>query len=362
VRDILALVDETVGNWLRLRGADVHLETAWAASAVLVVLVTSSLLVLLVRWVGSRPPERAHLALPALLPVMRRPRFSVVRHGAFLVFLLGLPFFALALADPRTEFSREETSYPGRRIALLVDASASMILKFDTAKLKVPDNRAFYTAVAAAEHFMELRRRGRYRDLIALIQFGNEAYVVTPFTTDYENIQLSIRLISNPREWGGFSDFGTTILRGVGEGINLFKSFEFTNAAGNLMVMFTDGRDNERDIQGASVNAVVAELRQHRIPLYMIRTAFNFGEGKIPQDRLWKALVEQTGGRFYAADSEDAIMRAVAEIDKRSAGRIEVREYTAQRPRFEGYALVAVGLWFLAVVMKLGVRSFRTFP
>src|SRR6185369_1336100 len=40
----------------------------------------------------------------------------------------------------------------------------------------------FFTAVAAAERFLRLRINGKYRDLVALVEFGNEAYVVTPFT------------------------------------------------------------------------------------------------------------------------------------------------------------------------------------
>ena len=362
LREVLNVVRETASDWFRLRWADLHFDAAWTAVLVLVILLAIALLMLVVRGLGSRKLWRTHMALPAVLPVMCRPRFSAVRHGAFLVFLLGVPFFAVALADPRTAFTREETSYPGRRIALLVDGSSSMVLKFETTKLKTSENRAFYTAVAAAEHFMQLRKNGRYHDLIALIQFGNEAYVVTPFTTDYENVLLSIRLISNPREWGNFSDSGTTIMRGVSEGTNLFKSFDFLNAAGNLMVMFTDGGDNEQNVRGESVDDLVAEMRKHRIPLYIIRTGFNLNEGEVKTDRLWRTVAERTGGRFYAADSEEAILRAEAEIDKLSTGRIDVREYTAQRPRFDGYALVAVALWLSAGVMKLGFRSFRTFP
>jgi len=52
----------------------------------------------------------------------------------------------------------------------------------------------------------------------------------------------------------------------------------------------------------------------------------------------------------------------VQDIDRLAAGRIDVREYTAYEPRFAGYALVAVGLWLSAMVLKLGFRSFRTFP
>jgi hypothetical protein len=60
--------------------------------------------------------------------------------------------------------------------------------------------------------------------------------------------------------------------------------------------------------------------------------------------------------------NEDDILRAVREIDRLSPGRIDVREYTSQRPRFSGYALIAVALWLLAGTLKLGVPYFRTFP
>ena len=49
-------------------------------------------------------------------------------------------------------------------------------------------------------------------------------------------------------------------------------------------------------------------------------------------------------------------------IDRLSAGRIDVREYTAYEPRFSGYALLAVALWLTAAGLKVGVRGFRTYP
>jgi len=362
IRELLYAVRDTFDQWLSLRPADVHFDQTWVAVLVLVVLIAAAGMVLLARGLRREKAGRTHVALPAVLPVMRSSHFSVLRHAAFLVFLVGVPFFALALADPHTAFTREETSYPGRRIALLVDGSSSMVMKFETKTLKTPENRAFYTAVAAAEHFMKLRMNGRYHDLIALIQFGNEAYVVTPFTTDYENIMLSIRLISSPKEWGSFNDWGTTIMQGLNQATQLFRAFDFVNAAGNAMVMFTDGRDDEKDLKGKPIEAVVADMKKYKIPVYMVRTGFDLKEGQIPTDKLWKPIVEQTGGRFYAADSEDAILKAEAEIDKLSTGRIDVREYTAQRPRFDGYALIAIALWLAAGTMKLGFRTFRTFP
>ena len=352
----------TFAEWQGLRWSDLNFDAATTALLVFVALMALSALVLLARTIPARKGGGTHVVLPAVLPTMRRTPLAAVRHGAFIVFMIGVPFFAVALADPHTAFMRQQTTYPGRRIALMVDGSGSMILKFDTSRLKTEENRSFYTAVAAAESFMKLRMKGRYQDLMALLQFGNEAYVVTPFTTDYENILLSIRLISRPQEWSRFSDSGTTIMQSLESATQLFKSFDFENAAGNLIIVFTDGRDDETENKGMKLADVVSEMRKYHIPGYMVRTGFGLKEGQIKTDALWKKTMEQTGGKFYAADSEEAIFRAEREIDRVSAGRIEVREYTFQRPRFAGYALIAVLLWLVAGIMKLGVPMFRTFP
>jgi hypothetical protein len=82
----------------------------------------------------------------------------------------------------------------------------------------------------------------------------------------------------------------------------------------------------------------------------------------VPQDAVWKKVVEQIGGRFYAASDEQSIFNALTEIDRLSPGKIQVRQYSIQRPRYAGFILIAVGLWLCALVLKLGVSAFRTFP
>jgi hypothetical protein len=84
--------------------------------------------------------------------------------------------------------------------------------------------------------------------------------------------------------------------------------------------------------------------------------------GGVKEDKIWKAAVEGTGGRFYPAADEETLLRAVSEIDKLSAGRINTREYTAERPRFGGYVLIAVLVWLIAAALNLGCSYFRTFP
>ena len=142
-----------------------------------------------------------------------RRGLSLVRHGALVLFLAGLPFFVIALADPYTALTQQDVSFPGRRIALMIDASSSMMARFPAAQLneKAPNEATFFTTVAAAETFIRQRMAGKYRDLIALIEFGDEAYVVTPFTNDYDNILLSLSLIGDWTEFMKFPDQGTTI-------------------------------------------------------------------------------------------------------------------------------------------------------
>jgi Ca-activated chloride channel family protein len=359
---LLIVVGRAFGELTRLRWSELTFDAADTALLVLVVLAAMSLVMVAARSIRGRRARRTAVCVPAVLLVMRRSPFASVRHAPFLLFLLGLIAFTVALADPLTAFTREQVTYPGRRIALVVDGSNSMILPFETAQLKTNMNRTYFTAVASAERFMRLRMNGPYRDLIALIQFGNNAYVVTPFTTDYENVLLSIRLISDPVNWARFNDGGTTILEGIAEAAKLFKAFEFTNASGNLMVIFSDGIDDQLQLKGKTIDRVVATARESAIPVYMIRTAFKRKFGDVREDRLWQPAIERTGGRFYAAADEGAILRAVEDIDRLSAGRIDVREYTAYQPRFAGYALAAIALWLLAMVLKLGFRSFRTFP
>lgn len=362
LNDLSIVIQRTIAEWLRVRWRDLSFTAVDTTLLVLFTLVALAVLTAIVRSIRVTSAARATVTLPAILPVMRRSPVAALRHAPFALFLAGLPFFAVALANPLTAFTREEVTNPGRRIALVVDASNSMILQFVAPELKPNVNRTFFTAVASAERFLKRRMNGPYRDLIALIQFGNNAYVVTPFTTDYENVLLSLRLIADPVNWARFGDDGTTIIEGIAVSANLFEAFDFANASGNLMVIFSDGIDDKLHLKGASIDQLVATARQSAIPVYMIRTAFNRKFGEVREDKLWQPAIERTGGRFYAAADETTILKAIEDIDRLSAGRIDVREYTAYEPRFSGWVLIAAALWLAAATLKVGFRGFSTFP
>ncbi len=361
---IRAIVDSIASEW-RVFGFDGlqfwHRDTA---RLTLIGLVAASIVLLLVRSMVTPKAGRHHLVVPSVLRSMSAPRSSWIRHLPVLLFVVGLPCAVLAVADPYSSLVTQNVTYPGRRISLMIDASDSMQTAFraDTLNTRAEVQPAFFTTVAAAERFVQLRRKGKYRDLMALVEFGNRAYVITPFTSDYDNLLLSMSLIGDPVEFSLFPDSGTVIASALEESIEIFKAFDFLDAAGNLMVIFTDGEDTTSIVHGRSLDDILKSAVDAKIPLYFVRTNYNkaFGEG-IP-DATWQAAVEKTGGRYYVAKDESSLLAAVSDIDREAAGVIQRRQYATQQARFPLFALMATMLWSGAAALKVATPWFGRFP
>jgi len=353
-----------LNDWLAMSIGDLVFGHRSTAFTVVMVLFGSTVLALVARAIIGRRPGRDYIAVPALLAWSRRSPLAVVRHAPLLFLLAGMPFFVLALADPHATIAEQQVSYPGRRIALLIDASSSMLKPFGATRLSTgaPNDATFFTTVAAAETFIRNRRSGTYRDLIALIEFGDEAYVITPFTTDYDNVLLSTSLIGDWSEFMRFPNQGTKIAAAIDQGTNLFRAFDFVSASGNLMVIFSDGEDTQVTLHGRHVDDILVEAVATKIPVYLIRTNRDKRLGEVVPDNIWKPAVEATGGRFYPAANENDVLRAIADIDQRSPGTIEMKQYSMNEVRFAPFALLATALWSIGLALMLAFPQCRTFP
>ena len=245
----------------------------------------------------------------------------------------------------------------------MIDASTSMNQPFVSAQFNSQGGPTYFATVAAAEYFMKLRMQGPHRDLISLIEFGNEAYVVTPFTTDYQNVLLSMRLIATPGEWERFPDQGTIIIQAIKQATRLFRAFDFLNASGNLMVIFSDGQDTQTLLNGQSIDSIMADARRHKIPVYFIRVAYNKASRRLccPMRSGRKrssapavvSMPPPTRKRFCAPCTRSIVSRPVASMSASMQTR---------NPRFAGVLVIAVDAWLLAAALKLCVPQFRTFP
>ena len=359
---ISAFGERALAEWREVRLSELVFGEKDLAVLAVLALAGVALVALVLRSVNVRRPGHGHVVLPAMLDSWVRQWAPTMRHLPLVLALAGVPLFAIALADPATPLSRREVTRPGRRISLMIDGSSSMLAPFASRTLTTKDapmEATFFTSVAAAERFVRLRMDGGYRDLVALIEFADTAYVITPFTTDYDNILLSLSLIGNMGEWENFPDRGTVIAQAVEQAVSLFRAFDFLDASGNLMVIFSDGEDAEVTESGRNIDDVLSDAVKAKVPVYFVR--ISKGNTKLP-DAVWQRAINKTGGRFYTAVDEAAVLRAIREIDRAAAGTVEAREYSARLPRFAPYALAAVTLWTLAAALRLLAPQFRTFP
>ena len=360
-----ALEDSLRGEWQALGPGALQFSHRSESRLMLLALVGVSIVLLVWRTLTHRQAGRDFVVVPAIPSSMPRSYGAWLVRVPLLLFLVGLPFLGLALADPFAALVHRETSYPGRRICLAIDASNSMSSPFKSTSLRTasgPD-QAFFTTVAAAERFVRMRMSGKYRDLVALVEFGSEAYVVTPFTNDYDNILLSLSLIGDPREFSLFPDPRTLIAVAIEQSVELFKAFKFLNASGNLLLIFSDGEDTNAAVHGRSLDDIIRGAVEAHVPVYFVRINYDkkAGDEHVP-DRLWIEAVGKTGGKFFAVSDETTLLAAIRDVDQVSAGTIQLTEYSAQQPRFPIFVALATLCFSLAIGSKLTVPYFQKFP
>ena len=124
---LVSFVQASLAEWQSTRLADLAFARRGAAVTALMVFAGLTVFVAVLRSLRGRLGVHREVALPAILQWAGRSTFSLGRHGVLILFLIGLPFFAIALAEPYASLSSQNVSFPGRRIALMIDASSSML-------------------------------------------------------------------------------------------------------------------------------------------------------------------------------------------------------------------------------------------
>ena len=166
---LTAIATGLAAEWRLLDFASLQYWRRDVAQLAMIGLSAAAVLVLLARAAIIRKAGRHQVVLPAILRSFPESRLAWTRHLPSALFVAGLPFAVLAVADPYSSLVAENVTYPGRRIALMIDASDSMQTSFKASTLNTLNEvrPAFFTTVAAAQRFVELRRKAKYRDLMA---------------------------------------------------------------------------------------------------------------------------------------------------------------------------------------------------
>ena len=153
----------------------------------------------------------------------------------------------------------------------------------------------------------------------------------------------------------------------INQAVKLFTAFDFLNASGNLMVIFSDGEDTK--VSGPRLGGMNVE------EILSSATAGQDSRLLHPGCRYNKAIGPRVhGSDLEAGRGEDRrqVLRGVRRSDdhqrdsgnRQGRGRQNRRSSSTARsvPRFSIFALIAVACWTLALALKLTVPHLRKFP
>ncbi|MFN0093869.1 MAG: VWA domain-containing protein [Dehalococcoidia bacterium] len=281
-------------------------------------LLASAILAIPVLLVARRRPGRGYV-LPSGGALAAAPKSWRIRLLPFLPLLraAAVVLLAVAVAGPRVGDANAVVRAEGIDIALSFDLSSSMTAAMgETTRLEATKDviRAFI--------------RERDDDRIGVVVFQRDALALSPPTLDYEALD---KLIEDLRS--GILPDGTGIGVGLGEAVNMLRE---STAASRVVVLLTDGQHNATSLPPEQAAELAQALNIRVYTIGVVTNARNPG-GEV-DEALMKRIAEETGGKYFVADTQESLQEVYDEI-----GRLE--KSAVGRDRFQRFDELA--FWFL---------------
>ena len=263
----------------------------------------------------------------------------------------ALALGVLALARPQALNATRERSAEGIDIMLVLDTSTSMRAE------DFQPNR-FVAAKQVAAEFV----RSRTSDRVGLVVFAAKAYTQTPLTLDYS---FFLRMLGKVHI--GMIEDGTAIGTAVAMATARLDESEVQS---KVAIVLTDGQNNRGEVDPVTA-AEVAETAGVRVYTVGVgrkegrrgssRSPF-FGppSGAAIDAEMLTEVAEQTGGRYFRAESKEALRTIYDEIGRLEKTDIDERVYTDRSERYGWFLWPALGLILLEVTLTS--TTLRRFP
>ena len=149
----------------------------------------------------------------------------------FTLFTISLLFFLdsfFALAGPRWGSHYQEVSQKGVDIMILVDVSPSMLVEdVDPSRLE-----------RARREIMDFLRVVQ-GDRVGLVAFSGAAFIQCPLTLDYSALEMFLTMLEPDLLPVPGTDIGAAIETAI-------SSFDFKSETDKVILLITDGEDNEK--------------------------------------------------------------------------------------------------------------------
>ena len=304
--------------------------------------------------------RRGTLSFPSLRLVVglpHSPRLSW-RHVLVVFRLLAIALLVSTLARPQTSRAKEIIQGEGIDIMLVLDVSGSM-----AAEDFQPKNR-----LEAAKEVIQEFVEGRGYDRIGLVVFASQSFIQCPLTLDYDVLldlldQIRLGLDMGLRD-------GTAIGIAIANATNRLKD---STARSKITVLLTDGVNNAGQIDPPTAAQIAQTLgikiytigagRPGSAP-YPVEHPF-FGKryvnrpNELDEESL-RQIAEISGGLYFRATDSQALHQIYQRISEMEKTEVEVRRYTRYRELAYLFALPALGLILIEILLANTV--FRKIP
>jgi Ca-activated chloride channel family protein len=276
-----------------------------------------------------------------------------LRHLLFIIRMAVIALLIIVLARPQSSENWENQTTEGIDIVMSIDVSTSMLAR----DLK-PDRLEASKDVAT--RFIS----GRPYDRIGLVIFAAESFTQCPLTTDHAVVTNLLREV----ETGVLVD-GTAIGDGLATSVNRLRE---SDAVSKVVILLSDGENNRGEIPPLTaaeiartfgVRVYTIAVGSHGTAPYPVETPFGTRiqqmEVKIDEATL-QSIADITGGKYFRATDNEALMKIYQEIDQLERSRIEVKEFSKKQEEFQQFALAALILLIAGILLKVSV--FRNIP
>ncbi|RMG29195.1 MAG: VWA domain-containing protein [Bacteroidetes bacterium] len=287
------------------------------------------------------------LRMPALEGVRAhaRPIRGWIRRYLFVLRVLAMTLFIIALARPQTSLHEEEVDAEGIDIVIAIDVSGSMLARdFQPNRLE-----------AAKQKAIEFIQR-RPNDRIGLVVFARESFTQCPLTIDHRVVQQLLMEIEK-----GILEDGTAIGMGLATAVIRLKESE---AKSKVVILLTDGVNNSGTVDPLTAVEAAREYgirvytigvgRQGMAP-YPMQTPFGIRYQNVPveiDEELLKKIATETGGKYFRATNNEALEQIYNEIDELEKSRIQVMRFTRTSEEFHWFLIIGTILLLLEVGLR----------
>ncbi|MCQ2155918.1 MAG: VWA domain-containing protein [Bacteroidales bacterium] len=295
--------------------------------------------------------RRPHIRVSSVIP-WKRGGSSVLRwlrHLPFVFRILALSLIIIAIARPRSSSEVEKIDTEGIDIVMAMDVSTSMLARDFN-----PDR------ISAAKDIAIEFIAQRPTDRMGIVVFAGESYTQCPLTTDRAVLINMMKEIQT-----NLIQDGTAIGDGLATAVARMMD---SDAKSRVVILLTDGVNNSGAVAPLTAAEIASTygIRVYTIGVgangtapYPVMTPWGVEVQNIPveiDEDLLKGIAEKTGGRYFRATDNTKLAEIYTEINKMEKARTTIDSFPVYKELFDRYALAALVLLLLEMLVKLLIR------